>query len=514
MDGRGGALPGAVRALGALAEACLGPAGGHAVVQARARGEGLVLSGRAGRLLEALRLQGAALELLVAGSGLAQHRAHGDGGLACTALAARLAGRVLSMGGAWERAEAVAAFRLALAWCCEACGLRLQGSSCVALPARAGGGAHLATRFRWSQAGTLEALALSVLSTASLARLSPRGAEHLAKLTVHAFAHAIPDRVSKGTCVRVEGVVGLATDESHWVEGLLLDTPVCSRARRALPYKGGTVALFAASLDCSDLLGEKNQAARAVPVQVECEGDLDADQLKRLLKLVSRLKAAGVGIVCSQRVIHDKVKDALSQASILPLERLSARHADAFARCTGALLLASTDPDAVDRMVPAFGSTGALEEVHLGEKRLLLVHIPPRAGDRAMPVATIVVGASNSIAMRELKSVMASAVQTLNKALDAPYTLPGGGRSEMKMAQDVEKRARDLPAGQRKEALFLSNSLKSLSRTVAGATADAEEGDVVEAPVVDLAVIKLSALTLAVEAAATLASVGASATLQ
>ena len=131
-----------------------------------------------------------------------------------------------------------------------------------------------------------------------------------------------------------------------------------------------------------------------------------------------------------------------------------------------------------------------------------------------MPVATIVVGASNSIAMRELKSVMASAVQTLNKALDAPYTLPGGGRSEMKMAQDVEKRARDLPAGQRKEALFLSNSLKSLSRTVAGATADAEEGDVVEAPVVDLAVIKLSALTLAVEAAATLASVGASATLQ
>ena len=81
-----------------------------------------------------------------------------------------------------------------------------------------------------------------------------------------------------------------------------------------------------------------------------------------------------------------------------------------------------------------------MEEVHLGEKRLLLVHPPPRAGDRAMPVATIVVGASNSIAMRELKSVMASAVQTLNKALDAPYTLPGGGRSEMKMAQDVEKR--------------------------------------------------------------------------
>ena len=515
MDGRGGALPGAVRALGALVEACLGPAGGHAVVQARARGEGLVLSGRAGRLFEALSLQGPALELLVAGSGLAQHRAHGDGGLACTALAARLAGRVLSIEGAWKRAEAVAAFRLALEWCCEACGLRLKGGSCAPLSAATEGGMPLATSFRWSQESTLRALALSVLSTASLARLSPGEAEHLAKLVVHAFAHAIPDRASKGTCVRVEGVIGLATEESHWFEGLLLDTPVCSRARQALPFRGGTMALFASSLDCStDLRGEKNPAARTVPVQLEYGGDLDAEQVKRLLRLVSRLKAAGVGIVCSQRVIHDKVKDALTQANMLFLERLSARHADAFARCTGALLLASIDPEAVDRMIPAFGSMGALEEVHLSEKRLLLMHPPPHAGDRAMPVATVVVGASNSFAMRELKSVTASAVQTLSKALEAPYTLPGGGQAEMKMAKYVAERARDLPVGQRKEALFMSNCLKMLSRTVVGARSDTEEGVVAEAPVVDLAVSKLSALTLAVEAAAMFASVGASVTLE
>jgi hypothetical protein len=144
---------------------------------------------------------------------------------------------------------------------------------------------------------------------------------------------------------------------------------------------------------------------------------------------------------------------------MLFLERLSARHADAFARCTGALLLASIDPEAVDRMIPAFGSMGALEEVHLSEKRLLLMHPPPHAGDRAMPVATVVVGASNSFAMRELKSVTASAVQTLSKALEAPYTLPGGGQAEMKMAIYVAERARDLPVGQRKEALFMSNCL-------------------------------------------------------
>lgn len=199
---------------------------------------------------------------------------------------------------------------------------------------------------------------------------------------------------------------------------------------------------------------------------------------------------------------------------MLFLERLSARHADAFARCTGALLLASIDPEAVDRMIPAFGSMGALEEVHLSEKRLLLMHPPPHAGDRAMPVATVVVGASNSFAMRELKSVTASAVQTLSKALEAPYTLPGGGQAEMKMAKYVAERARDLPVGQRKEALFMSNCLKMLSRTVVGARSDTEEGVVAEAPVVDLAVSKLSALTLAVEAAAMFASVGASVTLE
>jgi hypothetical protein len=48
------------------------------------------------------------------------------------------------------------------------------------------------------------------------------------------------------------------------------------------------MALFASSLDCStDLRGEKNPAARTVPVQLEYGGDLDAEQVKRLLRLVS-----------------------------------------------------------------------------------------------------------------------------------------------------------------------------------------------------------------------------------
>ena len=59
----------------------------------------------------------------------------------------------------------------------------------------------------------------------------------------------------------------------------------------------------------------------------------------------------------------------------------------------------------------------------------------------------------------------------------------------------------------------MANALKGLSRTVAGVSADMENIDVIGAPVIDLAVIKLSALTLAVEAAAMLASMGSSATV-
>jgi len=513
MDGLGGALPGAVRALGALAEACLGPGGGHGAVQTRAGGGGLVLSGRAGRLLEAVRLQGVALELLASGSGLAQHRAHGDGGLLCTALAARLAGRILEAGGPWDRAEAASAFSQCLEWCCEACGLRLRGSSCVPrLPDAEAEHAPLAARFRWNQDETLRALVMSVMSTVSLARLSEEESGHLSGLMVHAFAHAIPEKVSKGTCVRVEGVIGLPTMESHWVEGLLLDTPVCSRTMSALPFRGGKVALFEAPLDGRvNLKGGGDPATRIVPVPVDYGGDPESQELHKLLSLVARLKGEGVGVVGSQRVIHEKVKEALVHSGMLPLERLSARHADAVARCTGSMLLASTDPDAVDRMGPAFGSVGGVEELHIAETRLLLVHPPKRGGARAMPVATVIVGASNGFAMRELRSAAASALQTLSRALEAPFTLPGGGRAEIRMAQYIEKKAHGLSATRRIEALFMASALKSLARTVEATDTGASTTEMEGAPVLDLAVTKLSALTLAVDAAATIAAADVSA---
>ena len=124
----------------------------------------------------------------------------------------------------------------------------------------------------------MRALALSVLSTASLARLSPREAECLSGLVVHAFAHAKPDHISKGTSVRVEGVIGLATEESYWVEGLLLDTPLSRQARGALPFRGEKVALFESPLDLRPSRWKKH-AVRVVPMQLEYGGGVGAEQL-------------------------------------------------------------------------------------------------------------------------------------------------------------------------------------------------------------------------------------------
>ena len=123
-----------------------------------------------------------------------------------------------------------------------------------------------------------------------------------------------------------------------------------------------------------------------------------------------------------------------------------------------------------------------------------------------MPVATVIVGASNGFAMRELRSAAASALQTLSRALEAPFTLPGGGRAEIRMAQYIEKKARGLSATRRIEALFMASALTGLARTVEATDTGASTAEMEGAPVLDLAVTKLSALTLAVDAAATIAA--------
>lgn len=93
----------------------------------------------------------------------------------------------------------------------------------------------------------------------------------------------------------------------------------------------------------------------------------------RLLGLVAQWRALGVGAVLSQKLLHPTLRAHLLATGIVPLERLSIRHAQAaHALCGGAMIGVAAAPESV----AALGELGSIrlvcffDRLHLNEMSL------------------------------------------------------------------------------------------------------------------------------------------------
>ena len=448
-----GALRAEVAALAALAEACLGPGGRHVAVQAAGGGGGgggggLVVTGAAARLLDALDLRPPVLRFLAEQSAQAQLRAFGDGGLTCLWLACRLLLLLLDAPSPSAKLRLGRGLRRAADLCHRHAERVGGGEGGEGGAGGAGGDGPLALPLRWTADAVL-ALVRSVVSPKGVARLQPPEAgDRVAAVVAQAFLHSLPPpaQAARGPCVCLQPAVGTEPDRSTWTPGLLMDVPVPGRVHDdLLPRDGGggplVVALFQVSLDAVDV--RQGVGPGRLPVQIRRAGpgagfDPAEVQLDRLADLLRGLRRAGVGVVASQKLIHPRLQDLAVELGMVPLERLSLRYVQPVARCSGAHLLGSLDPAQVHAQ--GFGRIAGLESVTLAGRRLVKVR-PFPGGPRALPVATVVLGAADALAMRELRAVAAAALTTLGRALAVPAVLPGGGCGERLLARRLRRDA-------------------------------------------------------------------------
>eukprot|EP00899_Mesostigma_viride_P010456 jgi/Mesvir1/19411/Mv10441-RA.1 len=346
-----------------------------------------------------------------------------------------------------------------------------------------GCGRSLRLPIRWDDLGTVLALVRTVLAPKKVACLrTPSSVRLFAVVVAQAFIASLPSgtphaadasSAPTGPCVRILPVQGPPPDKSCCIEGVLLDTPC---PPNVLPLEGARVALFGVPLDLvpvpspgppatSSSSSTWDSVSMLTPAPVVMEAHVGsegpgaragwaataaASQLAQLKQLADQLKALGVTVVGCQKLIHPHVKEYLLRLGMLPLERLSILHIGAVARLSGALVAMSPRlPASRAQAVAVLGWLGRVQRMDVAGKSYL--HLVAAASMpscvRAAPVTTLVVCALSEAALDELAYVTAAGCRLLERAVQTPVAVPGGGCFESLLAHHLRSRLQRLSVG-------------------------------------------------------------------
>ena len=527
-------MAGGCDALARLALACVGCAGGHVLSSAGARGEaGGRASSSGAQLAEFLRVGAPLQRLLLQSAAAAQASAHGDGALLAALVAARLAHAAREQRNAGAEAGVARALRghqRALAWCrallgAEGAGkgaadraghgaacLASGGAPCAPARARAAPPADCSpaplpvAAELGSDAASLLAVARGVLAPKRVAALSCTAAlERVASLCVRAFVSSLAEGV--GACVRPVTALGCAPQESQCLPDTLVLNRVAApsyQARRAIEALGARLAggertdaahvlLFSCALGGARMAARYEEDAEA-PAATAATGAAPAagERWDDFRAFAAACRAAGAALLACQRTIHPLLQEALLEAGVAPLERVSARHTAALARMSGATPVAAEAPIDEEAWRAACGALGAVavRPLSQGDSRRVVILRPPTAPrprhPRAAPVATLLLCSPDEGAADELAAVADAAIKVLRTAVTRPRAIAGGGYCEAALAAAVRARAdaerRTAPLGRagaaaRADAAAACQLAEALEAAAQAIARPAESGD-------------------------------------
>ncbi|KAH3732898.1 McKusick-Kaufman syndrome protein [Pelomyxa schiedti] len=253
-----------------------------------------------------------------------------------------------------------------------------------------------------------------------------------------AFITAIPASTSCSLVptVRLLGFLGHVND-TQMINGALLDVAIEKHSLRHPTHEQKVIlfcdnvqppAISAVSPGCT---GEK------VHVKWEMAGNFPTSDESQLETFVTHMQKLNVGVVASQKTIHPRIRELLISAGIVPLERLSIVHVEAFRQVTGASFQPNISQffvnthtegylQVMNSVLPSLGAIGSMNKWKMNNKTFLMVE--PSGGFPCQnPCSTLVVFAPTQFALDELQAAVHSALTVLNSVLHTPHAYVGAG---------------------------------------------------------------------------------------
>ncbi|MHA1712800.1 MAG: thermosome subunit beta [Candidatus Ranarchaeia archaeon] len=281
--------------------------------------------------------------------------------------------------------------------------------------------------------------------------------EYLANLVVEAVQQVLEEkdgtRKADIDWIKVLKKEGLGIEESELVKGIVIEKEVVHVGMPKI-VKDAKIALINASLEI-----EKGEFDRKLnitsPDQIDAFMQQEEDELRRLAEKIAE---SGATVVFCQKGIDDVVQYFLAQKNIMAARRLKKSDMEKLAKATGAHVVNS-----VDALKPeVLGSAGVVEAKKIGEDDMIFVEqcVDPKA------VTLIIRGGTEHI-VNEAERSIHDALCVARNALEDQKVVPGGGATEVELAQRIRKFADTLKGREQLAAHAFAKALEVIPTTLA-----------------------------------------------
>lgn len=234
--------------------------------------------------------------------------------------------------------------------------------------------------------------------------------------------------------IRLIKKLGGTLDESHLVEGLVLDTKFCSDfgSKRIEKAKIGLIQ-FCISPPKTDM---DNQVVITDYTQMD---RVLREERNYILNIVKQIKKSGCNVLLVQKsILRDALSDLalhfLGKTKIAVVKDVEREDIDFITKTLGCRPIASLDHFTSDMLA----SADLVEEV-TSAKYIKITGIQPNAMNQVSKTVNILIRGSNKLVIEEAERSLHDALCVVRCLVKSPFLIPGGGAPEIHLAQHLKK---------------------------------------------------------------------------
>ncbi len=296
-----------------------------------------------------------------------------------------------------------------------------------------------------------------ILTQIAATAMTGKGAENardvLAELVVDAVRNVADDDEIDTENVKIEKVVGGATEDSELIEGVIVDK---ERVHDNMPYfaEDANIALLDTALEVKET---EIDAEVNVTDPDQLQQFLDQEE-KQLKEMVEQVKETGADVVFAGKGIDDMAQHYLAQEGIIAVRRAKSSDLQRLARSTGGRVVSNVGDLEEDDL----GFAGSVAQKDIGgDQRIFVEDV-----EDAKSVTLVLRGGTEHV-VDEVERAIEDSLGVVRVTLEDGKVLPGGGAPEVELALQLRDFADSVGGREQLAVEAFADALEVIPRTLA-----------------------------------------------
>jgi len=293
---------------------------------------------------------------------------------------------------------------------------------------------------------------INIAKTTLSSKVLSQDKEHFAEVAVQAVMK-LKGSTNLDQIQIIKRIGGTLADSYLDPDGFLLDKRIGVGCPKRMENCKVMVANTPMDTDKVKIYGSKVKVDSVAKV-----AEIEAAEKQKMLDKVDRIMAHGCNVFCNRQLIYNLPEQKFADAGVMSIEHADFDGTERLALVLSADIVSTFDTPADVKL----GKCDLIEEVMIGEDKLIRFSGCPNS-----QASSIVLRGANTHVVDEAHRSLHDALCVLSQTVKNTQTLPGGGATEMHMAQAVEEASKSVAGKQVLAMEAYARALRSMPMHIA-----------------------------------------------